>query len=99
KGDKSKGIELFEAYLRIIARKKFRKNSKLKYWILENVPQVEDYLKEKYSLKELGLTPRRNLIVKGKSSGVYNAKYFGVPSNRLRYFCGDFPAPTETVKE
>ena len=38
KGDKTKGIELFEAFLRIIFRKKYKKNSTLKYWILENVP-------------------------------------------------------------
>ena len=32
--DKALGIKLFEAYLRIIARKKFKVNSILKYWIL-----------------------------------------------------------------
>ena len=37
KGEKSSGIRLIEALLRIIARKKIRDQSRLKYWILENV--------------------------------------------------------------
>src|ERR1044071_3413838 len=48
KGDKSKGIALFEAYLRVIARKKFKPNSILRYWILENVPKVSSYIQESY---------------------------------------------------
>lgn len=41
--DKSIGIQLIEAYLKIIARKKYKKNSILKYWVLENVPnQLRD---------------------------------------------------------
>ena len=39
--DKSLGIKLIEAYLRIIARKKYKPNSVLRYWILENVPAVK----------------------------------------------------------
>lgn len=93
KANKDYGKLLFEAYLRIIARKKFKKNSILKYWILENVPNVERYLQESYSAQDLGLTGDFNLKVKSISSKVYNAKYFGVPSNRKRYFCGDFPEP------
>jgi DNA (cytosine-5)-methyltransferase 1 len=93
KGDKSKGIELFEAYLKIVARKKFKKDSILKYWILENVPKVEAHIKTEYSSKELNLKGKKSLKVKNKSSGVYQMKYFGVPSNRKRYFCGDFPEP------
>lgn len=53
--DKSIGIQLIEAYLRIIARKKFKQESVLKYWILENVPAVKQYIKEEYSADDLGL--------------------------------------------
>jgi DNA (cytosine-5)-methyltransferase 1 len=96
-GDKAKGKELIKAYLRIIARKKFKKNSVLKYWILENVPKVQGYIKAKYSAKELSLEGGFELTVKSDCSNEYNAKYFGVPSNRIRYFCGEFPEPKRTI--
>ena len=92
-GDKSLGIELIKAYLRIVARKQIKRDSILKHWILENVPNVEEYLQSEYNLKELGINKSSILKVKYDSSRVYNAKYFGVASNRKRYFCGDFPEP------
>lgn len=46
---------MIEAYLKIIARKKFKKDSVLRYWVLENVPAVRDYIKEEYSATDLGL--------------------------------------------
>ena len=51
-GDKTLGIQLIEAYLRIIARKKAKPNSVLQYWVLENVPAVKDYIKEEYTIYE-----------------------------------------------
>lgn len=96
-GDKSKGKELIKAFLRIIARKKYKKNSILKYWILENVPKVQTHIKAAYSAKNLGLPGRFIQDLKLTNAGEYNAKYFGVPSNRTRYFCGDFPAPEKLV--
>lgn len=97
-GDKSLGIELIKAYLRIVARKKFMRGSILKHWILENVPNVEGYIKSEYNLEELSINKSSVLKVKYDSSRVYNAKYFGVASNRKRYLCGDFPEPIETIK-
>ena len=97
-GDKSLGIELIKAYLRIVARKKFMRDSILKHWILENVPNVEEYIQSEYNLEELGINKSSVLKVKYDSSRVYNAKYFGVASNRKRYLCGDFPEPIETIK-
>lgn len=97
-GDKAKGIALIEAYLKIVARKKYKKGSILKYWILENVPKVQIHIKERYSAKELNLEGNFELIAKGNGAGIYNAKYFGVPSSRKRYFCGDFPKPEKLFK-
>lgn len=42
--DKELGIKLIEAYLKIVARKKFKQGSVLRYWVLENVPAVKDLL-------------------------------------------------------
>lgn len=91
--DKSIGIQLIEAYLRIVARKKFKNNSVLKYWVLENVPAVKEYIKEEYTATELGLKGDFILRPHDYASGKYNAKYFGAPTNRERYLCGEFPKP------
>lgn len=99
KGDKKTGIELIEAYLRIIARKKYKKNSSLKYWVLENVPGSINYIKEKYSAKDLDINDKFILVTNKTGSGIYNAKYFGAPTNRIRYFCGEFPAPIELFSD
>lgn len=97
KADKSLGIELIEAYLRIIARKKRKKDSILKHWVLENVPNVVSFIKDEYTYKELGIDHDGTLQVKHPSSKVYNSKNFGVASNRKRYFCGDFPEPEQVI--
>lgn len=94
--DKSIGIQLIEAYLKIIARKKFKQGSVLRYWVLENVPSVKDYIKEEYTASDFGLEGDFVLRPHDGASGKYNAKYFGAPTNRERYLCGEFPKPAET---
>lgn len=98
KADKSLGVELIESYLRIVARKYIKENSILKHWVLENVPNVFDYIKDEYTYRELGIDEEGTFQVKYPSSRVYNAKYFDVASNRKRYFCGNFPEPEEIIK-
>ncbi len=95
KGDKTDGLILIEAFLRIVARKKTKKGSILKYWILENVAKAEPFIKASYTAKDLKCQGTFILQVKNKASGVYHAQYFGVPSKRKRYFCGEFPAPKQ----
>ena len=99
KGDKNEGISLINAFFRIVARKKWKNDSKLSYWIMENVPNSQNYINELYSAEELGLEGTRKLIVKNISSKVYDAEYFGVPSRRKRFFCGEFPEPEKIVHE
>ena len=97
KADKSLGIQLIEAYLKIIARKQLKKDSILKHWVLENVPNVVTHIKDEYTYEELGIKKEGTFQVKYPSSRVYNAKYFNVASNRKRYFCGNFPEPKEII--
>ena len=96
--DKTLGIQLIEAYLRIIARKKAKPNSVLRYWVLENVPSVKKYIKDVYTAEDLGLTGDVVLYPHQGAAGIYNAKHFGAPTNRERYLCGEFPPlqPTHT---
>lgn len=89
--DKTLGIQLIEAYLRIIARKKFKDNSILKYWVLENVPNSQNYIKDEYTAQDLELEGDFVLRTRCKAAGIYNAKNFGAPTNRKRFLCGDFP--------
>lgn len=102
KADKSLGLELVHALFRIIVRKKYKKNSILKYWILENVPNIEKHLTKTYSCKDLKIDAKwgidSDVVLKPLESntGVYNAKFFGAPTNRKRYFCGEFPKPIPT---
>lgn len=98
-GDKAKGIELIEAFLKIVARKKYKKGSALRYWVLENVPAVKDYIKDEYKAADLGLDGDFTLRPHDGASGKYNAKYFGAPTNRKRYLCGEFPMPVETKND
>lgn len=93
--DKSIGIRLIEAYLKIVARKKYKRGSALQYWVLENVPAVKDYIKEEYSAADFNLKGDFVLRPLDGVSGKYNAKYFGAPTNRIRFLCGEFPKPTE----
>lgn len=101
KADKSKGIRLVEAFLRIVARKKYKKGSILKYWIFENVPNAEPHVEMEYSAQALnliGLEGDFPLKVKLLSSHIYNSQYFEVPSRRIRFICGDFPEPEQIIK-
>ncbi|MGE1062423.1 DNA cytosine methyltransferase [Megasphaera paucivorans] len=94
--DKTLGIKLIKAYLRIVARKKYKPNSILKYWVLENVPNVKKYIYDDYTAADLGLLGDFTLHPNRGESGIYNAKYFGAPTNRKRYLCGEFPKPQST---
>ena len=96
KGDKTLGIKLIKSYLRIIARKKYKNNSVLRYWVLENVPNIQKYLQDQYTAKDLGLSGDFTLQVQNSSSDIYNAKYYGAPTNRKRFLCGEFPIPQKT---
>ena len=97
--DKSLGIRLIEAYLKIIARKKYKQGSILRYWVLENVPAVKNYIKEEYSAADFNLKGDFILRPLDGASGKYNAKYFGAPTNRIRYLCGEFPKPMEVKND
>ncbi|KXS42075.1 MAG: DNA (cytosine-5-)-methyltransferase [Methanolobus sp. T82-4] len=96
KADKSLGIELIKAYLRIIAWKKSK--GQLKYWILENVPNTKNYVKEIYTWKELGL-PGKGPKLEVKKKEILNSAEYCTPQTRERFFCGDYPAPNPTCED
>jgi len=91
KADKTDGIKLINAFLRIVARKMFKPKSKLKYWVMENVVNSKNYIKDEYTMEDLDCSYLGNhkLIIPNKE--IFNMKYFGVPTNRKRFICGEFP--------
>lgn len=93
--DKTLGIQLIEQYLKIILHKKTKSNSKLKYWVMENVPNSLKFVKEKYTAKELGLDESLpDLEINNKH--VLVASNYGSPQGRQRAICGDYIVPPIT---
>ncbi len=96
KADKSLGIRLIEAYLRIIAWK--LNKGVIKYWIMENVPNSSKYVKDTYAWSELGL-PGKGKDLRIPVKNILNAAKYGSPQTRKRFVCGNYPEPTETHPE
>ena len=95
KSDKTLGIKLITQFLKIILHKKTKPNSKLKYWILENVPNSIKFIKDEYTAKELGLSESLpNLVVKCKN--ILIASDYGSPQRRKRAIVGDYIIPKKT---
>jgi len=97
KADKTLGIQLIEQFLKIVLYKKTKPNSKLKYWIMENVPNSLNYLEDKDFLtaKDLNLDESLpNLEIKNKK--ILIASDYGSPQKRKRAIVGDFIIPKIT---
>lgn len=98
KADKKLGIQLIHQFLKIILYKKTKPNSKLKYWIMENVPNSLKYIKDKYTAKELGLD--ENLPdLELKTKNVLTASDYGSPQGRQRAIVGDYIIPEITNRD
>lgn len=99
KADKSMGIRLIKKYLQIVAHKKNKEGSRLRYWVLENVPNAMKHIKMSYTFKELGLPGGDRVALQATRCDVYNAADFGAPQTRRRAFLGDYPSPVKTGSE
>ena len=89
KADKSLGIRLIKAYLRIVAWK--IKKGTCKYWILENVPNSGKYIKDSYTWDELDLPGGNKTALKIPQKQILNAAQYGSPQTRKRFVCGNYP--------
>ena len=109
KADKTDGIRLVEAYLRVIAVKKNKPNSVLKAWFMENVPKSREFINERYTFDQLnlgdwatktGFEPSDTALE--ISGEILNAGDFGAPQGRKRFIAGEwietgkFLFPTKT---
>ena len=97
KADKTSGIRLIEAYLRVIAVKKHQKGSTLIAWYMENVPKSRNYIKHAYTFNDLNL---KKWAIKNKKNlkdaalyvdgDVLNAGDYGAPQERNRFVAGEW---------
>ena len=95
KADKTLGLQLIKQFLKIVLYKKTKINSKLKYWIMENVPNSIDFIKDKYTAEELGLDKYLpDLIINNKN--ILIASDYGSPQSRKRAIVGDYIIPEKT---
>ena len=94
KADKSLGVRLIETYLRVVAVKKHQPGSILKVWLMENVPNSRNYVKEIYTFADLDLGDWAESIgkdphdeaLKAKNNGwILTAADYGSPQSRQRF--------------
>ena len=95
--DKSLGIRLIETFLKVVAVKKHKKNSILKAWYMENVPNSKNFVKEFYTFKDLNLENfaiENNLNINDIAlyckGNVLNSNDYGSPQKRERFICGEY---------
>ncbi len=98
KADKALGIKLIEVFLKIVAIKKYKKNSALCAWFMENVARSKDHIESNYSFHSLGLEkwarkrkldPHKVAIRLKENTVVLNAADYGSPQQRLRAVSGE----------
>ncbi|GGH72342.1 DNA (cytosine-5)-methyltransferase 1 [Filimonas zeae] len=98
KADKSLGIRLTKAFLRIVAIKKHKKKSQLKAWFMENVVQSIDHIAKDYTFNDLELSewakkqrinPREIALSLSQNHATLNSADFGSPQQRIRAVAGE----------
>jgi len=114
KADKSMGLQLIKAFLRIVAVKKHKRGSQLQAWFMENVTRSISHLSEVYTFHDLDLddwalvnqkSANDIAIVMEDHSVVVNSANYGSPQARKRAISGDIirldrlVVPTVTHRE
>lgn len=98
KADKAIGIKLTQIFLKIVAVKRWKKNSKLKAWFMENVPSSIKHLGNEYTFEELGLGDwavknkkgRTKVAIKlGPNQLIVNSADYGGAQSRERVIAGE----------
>ena len=112
--NKDSGINLIKTFYKVIAVKKFQKNSKLKAWLMENVPNSQNYVQEEYTFEDLdlaewalsqNLNPKSIAIRSKYNGGILHADDYGAAQSRRRFVSGEitktgtFPFPDKLEQE
>ena len=98
KADKESGVLLTKIFLKIVAVKKFQKNSTLKAWFMENVANSRNYLADYYTFNDLGLrdwakknklSPKKRAIILKNNQPLINSANYGSYQARKRAISGE----------
>lgn len=98
KANKVSGLALIKIFLKIVAVKKFQKNSILKAWFMENVPNSRKYLPNYYTFEDLdlaewakdnGYSPDQIAITLENNQPLINAADYGSYQARKRVISGE----------
>ena len=98
KADKSSGVTLTRAFLRIVAVKKWKPRSILKAWFMENVPRSIRHLEPEYTFRDLnlekwamsnGIDPDEIAVRLNGNQFVLNSADYGCPQTRKRAISGE----------
>jgi DNA (cytosine-5)-methyltransferase 1 len=90
-GDLEEGMRLVYRFLRFVYELRPR------WWVMENVPRVLDFLPDAVALRKIGIDKRGALEIPVRA--VFNSADYGTPQLRKRAFSGDFPLPHPTHSE
>ena len=90
-GDFKKGLILVTRFLYFVHE------LKPKWWIMENVPRLQQTLPNKFKLKDLGIEKEGYFEI--PKMKVLNSADFGAPQKRLRLLSGVYPEPVQTHAE
>jgi len=98
KADKTSGVTLTQIFLRIVAVKKWKPDSILKAWFMENVPSSIKHLGNEYTFDELGLGEwatkhkigRTKVAIRlDENQKIINSANYGSAQCRERVICGE----------
>ncbi|MGX5852443.1 DNA cytosine methyltransferase [Dyadobacter jiangsuensis] len=98
KADKSLGIMLTKAFLKVVAVKKYQHGSVLKAWFMENVTKSIGHLEPYYTFRHLGLSdwavglgynPDDTAIAITRNCAIINSAAYGSPQARRRSITGE----------
>lgn len=112
--NKELGVRLIKAFYRVIVVKKFQKGSILKVWLMENVPNSRNYVKDSYTFSDLDLgmwakqhhrSPDDIAIFVKNNGAILRSDDYGSGQTRKRFVCGEiidtgeFPEPDKVDGE
>jgi DNA (cytosine-5)-methyltransferase 1 len=90
-GDIEEGLRLVYRFLRFVYELQPR------WWVMENVPRVLDFLPDEVPLRKLGLDKRGSFHIPARK--ILVSADYGAPQLRKRAFSGHFPLPRRTHDE
>lgn len=95
RGDIEQGLELIHQFLHLVAMLELEAG--LRWWTMENVPRVMNYVPERVPYAMLGVD--RDGFLEIPQREIFVASDYGAPTKRRRFIAGRYPIPEPTHGE